>query len=98
MLRKQNMLGKLSSSKTLIAVIIIEDIYPLRGWALVCGIGYSSRASLIKFSDTMSEEARQETVRILRIFSEQLPKATVPRRLALEYSKGSHLTFCHGPS
>ncbi|KAF9652586.1 N-terminal acetyltransferase A, auxiliary subunit [Thelephora ganbajun] len=38
--------------------------------------------------DTMSEEARQETVRILRTFSEQPPKATVPRRLALEYSKG----------
>ncbi|KAF9788345.1 NMDA receptor-regulated protein 1a [Thelephora terrestris] len=36
----------------------------------------------------MSEEARQETVRILRTFSEQLPKATVPRRLSLEYSKG----------
>lgn len=41
----------------------------------------------------MPEEARQETVRILRTFSEQLPKATVPRRLALEYSKGLYLTF-----
>ena len=45
----------------------------------------------------MSEEARQETVRILRTFSDQLPKATVPRRLALEYSKGSSLSLRHEP-
>jgi len=45
----------------------------------------------------MSEETRQETVRILRTFSEQLPKATVPRRLALEYSKGLYLPLCHEP-
>lgn len=49
-------------------------------------------------SDTMSEGARQETVQILRTFSEQLPRATVPRRLALEYSEGLHLTFCRGPT
>jgi len=48
-----------------------------------------------KHPDTMSEEARQETVRILRTFSAQLPKATVPRRLALEYSKGLHPSLCH---
>ena len=89
------MLGKRSSNKTLIVVIIIKDTYPLRGWTLVCGIGYSLRASLINISDTMSEEARQETVRILRTFSEQLPKATVPRRLALEYSNGLSLSLCH---
>lgn len=45
----------------------------------------------------MSEKARQETVRILRTFSEQLPKATVPRRLALEYSKGLCHSLSHGP-
>jgi len=45
----------------------------------------------------MSEEARQKTIQILRTFSEQLPKATVPRRLALEYSKGSYLTLCNEP-
>lgn len=82
------MLGKRSFNKTLIVVIITKDIYPLRGWTLVCGIRYPLRALLINISDTMSEEARQETVRILRAFSELLPKATVPRRLALEYSKG----------
>ena len=43
----------------------------------------------------MSEEARQETVRILRDFSELLPKATVPRRLALEYSKGLYPSLRH---
>lgn len=48
-------------------------------------------------SDTMPEEARQETVRILHTFSEQLPKATVPRRLALEYSNGLYLALCHEP-
>ena len=45
----------------------------------------------------MSEEIRQETVRILRTFSEQLPKATVPRRLALEYSKGLYPPFSREP-
>ena len=87
------MLGRLSSNKTLIVVIIIEDTFPSKGWTLVCGVGCSLRALLINISDTMPEEARQETVRILRTFSEQLPKATVPRRLALEYSKGLYLTF-----
>ena len=82
------MLGKLLSNKTLIAAIITEDTYLLRGWTLVCGTGFSLRALLIKIPDIMSGEARQETVRILRTFSEQLPKATVPRRLAMEYSKG----------
>ena len=91
------MLGKRSFNKTLIVVIIIKDIYPLRGWTLVCGIEYSLRALLINISDTMSEESRQETVRILRTFSEQLPKATVPRRLALEYSKGLYLSLYHEP-
>jgi hypothetical protein len=99
MWRRQNMLGELSFNKTLTVVIIIEDSYPLRGWTLVCGIGYSLRAFLINISDAMLEDARQETVRILRTFSEQLPKATVPRRLALEYSKGLYLTTFHrGPS
>ena len=89
------MLGKPSFNKTLIAVIITKDTCPLRGWTLVCGVGYFLRALLINTSDTMSEEARQETVRILRTFSEQLPKATVPRRLALEYSKGPYLPLCN---
>ena len=91
------MLGKHSFNKTLIVAIIIKDTYPLRGWTLVCGIKYSLRALLMNISDTMSEEARQETVRILRTFSEQLPKATVPRRLALEYSKGLCLSLCNKP-
>ena len=89
--------GRHSSNKTLIAVIIIKDTCPSRGWTLVCDIGYSLRGLLINSSDTLSEEVRQETVRILRIFSEQLPKATVPRRLALEYSKGSYLSSWHTP-
>lgn len=92
------MLGKLSSNKTLIPVIIIEDTYPSRGWTLVCGTGFSLQTLLITVSGTMSEDVRQETVRILRTFSEQLPKATVPRRLALEYSKGLYLAFCRGPA
>lgn len=52
-------------------------------------------ALLTNTPDTMSEEARQETIRILRAFSAQLPKATVPRRLALEYSKGLHPSLYH---
>ena len=91
------MLGKRSFNKTLIVVIITKDTYPSGGWTLVCGIEYSLRASLIHTSDTMPEEVRQETIRILRTFSEQLPKATVPRRLALEYSKGLYLPFSHEP-
>ena len=85
------MLGKHSFNKTLIVVIIIKDTYPSRGWTLVCGIGYLPRASLMNTLDTMSDDDSQETIRILRTFSEQLPKATVPRRLALEYSKGEYL-------
>lgn len=91
------MLGKRSFNKTLIVVIIIKDTYPSREWTLVCGIEYSLRASLIHTSDAMSEEVRLETVRILRTFSEQLTKATVPRRLALEYSKGLYLPHSHKP-
>ena len=91
------MLGKSSFNKTLIVVIITKDTYPSRGWTSVCGIEYSLRASLIHTPDTMSKELRQETVRILQTFSEQLPKATVPRRLALEYSKGLYLPFSHKP-
>lgn len=97
MWKRQNTPGKLSSNRILIAAITIKDTYPLRGWTLVCGIAYSLRAFLIDVPDSMSEEARQEAVRILRVFSEQLPKATVPRRLALEYSKGLHLTTCREP-
>lgn len=91
------MLGRHSFNKTLIAVITIKDTCPLKGWTLVCGIGHSLRALLINILDTMSEEVRQETVRILRTFSEQLPKATVPRRLALEYSKGLYPPFSREP-
>ena len=91
------MLGKRSSNRTLIVVIITKDTCPSRGWISVCGIRYSLRVSLINTSDTMSEEVRRETVRILRTFSEQLPKATVPRRLALEYSKGLYLPLRHKP-
>ena len=89
------MLGRRSFSRTLIVVIITKDTYPLRDWTLVCGIGYSLGAFLINISDSVSEESCQETIRILRAFSEQLPKATVPRRLALEHSKGLYFSLYH---
>lgn len=91
------MLGKRSFNRTLNVAIITKDTYPLRAWTLVCGVGYSLRTLLINISDTMSEEARQETVRILCTFFGQLPKAIVPRRLALEYSKGPCLSLCNEP-
>jgi hypothetical protein len=89
------MLGRRSFSRILIVAIITKDTYPLRDWTLVCGIGYSLGDLLINISDSISEESCQETVRVLRTFSEQLPKATVPRRLALECSKGLHLPHSH---
>ena len=96
MWRRQSTLGKLSSSKTPIAVIIMRVTYPLRERISVRSFESPVRALLINALDTMSEEARQETVRILRSFSEQIPKATVPRRLALEYSEGSYSGLCRG--
>ena len=90
------MLGKRSFNKTPIAAIIIKGISPLKGWTSVRSVKYSSRALLIISSDDVSEEACQETVRILCAFSEQLPKATVPCRLALEYSTGLYPIPRHG--
>ena len=89
------MLGRRSFSRTPIVVIITKGTYPLRDWTSVCGIGYSLGAFLINISDSISEESCQETIHVLRTFSEQLPKATVPRRLALEYSKGLYLPLYH---